>query len=228
MQSSDDLDHLRTREWIVDVLSVSAGVDQVIGTKAGKLLRNGGLTQAQYFFEFGDWFLALGEKAEDNEPSLVREGLEEFARVPRVCQQRLNVEGRHVATFFSWSLGGSSRHQGTSARMIDGEWSPCEWPLTTQEASPEPAFRVSPKKILPEITLDSPEFATAFYEDECRRVANRALKIEFWHSPAELRFRVDRTYDAVPSEAIGATDPTKHDEFGSDAGLTCQQAQKPS
>src|SRR4249920_209670 len=92
VQNLDDVANLGAGQRIVDVLAVPPGLDETIRAQPSQLLRNGGLPQLEHLLDLGHRPLALDEKTEDEQPHLVRERLEEFARLARVGEHEVDVE----------------------------------------------------------------------------------------------------------------------------------------
>lgn len=63
--------HLRSCERIVDVLAVTAALDEVVGAQAGELLRHGWLSQVEHLIDLGHGPFAFDQQTEDDEAGLV-------------------------------------------------------------------------------------------------------------------------------------------------------------
>src|SRR5690348_111107 len=68
-------------EAVVDGVAAAAGGDQAVVAQAGELLGHGRLAEAEDALELGDRALPVRDEAEEHEPALVGEGLEEVARM---------------------------------------------------------------------------------------------------------------------------------------------------
>jgi len=82
---------------VVNGLPLSSRCHKAIQPKASKLLRHGWLAQRQRVFEVSHGALFLGEKTEKEQPRLMRESFQEFARQTRILQhavERRNAVGR--------------------------------------------------------------------------------------------------------------------------------------
>src|SRR5262249_51682459 len=66
---------------VINRLAVTARTYETIEPQTGKLLRDGRLPQRKNAFELGDGALALGQIAEQQEPRLMSERLQEIAGV---------------------------------------------------------------------------------------------------------------------------------------------------
>ncbi len=112
MQGLDHLPDFRPRQRVIDVLAVAAGLDQVVRAQPRQLLGHRRLPELQELFDFGDRLFAFDQEAQDHQPRLMRERLEEFARSLRVLQQVIDVE------FGLFRLAGQrGRHDSRSVRM---------------------------------------------------------------------------------------------------------------
>src|SRR6478672_1637759 len=62
---------------VMDGLAVPPCIDQAVRAQPRQLLRHRWLSQRQHSLEFGDGFFALAQDAEDHQPALMRERLEQ-------------------------------------------------------------------------------------------------------------------------------------------------------
>lgn len=66
---------------VVDVFALTPGVHQALGAQHRQLLRQGGLTNAQVFFQFADAELTLCETAQEDKAVSVGKYLEQRTRL---------------------------------------------------------------------------------------------------------------------------------------------------
>src|SRR5262245_21193431 len=73
VQDRNQVAHFVARQRVVNVLAVTPGLDQPIGAKSRKLLRHRWLAQPEHALDLAHRLLAVHQKAQDQEPHLVRQ-----------------------------------------------------------------------------------------------------------------------------------------------------------
>src|SRR5271166_693629 len=110
VKRADDRAHLVAGDAVEDRLAVAPRRDEPLKTQPSELLRDGRLAQLQEFLKLPDRFLARQQIAQDHQPRLVRERLQEFAGLLGAFRhlgeiQREAFRGfrkRHERPYVSW------------------------------------------------------------------------------------------------------------------------------
>ncbi|VFU16755.1 protein of unknown function (plasmid) [Methylocella tundrae] len=76
VEQGDHLLRFLARQRIIDRLGLAAGPDEVILAQPGKMLRQGGLAEADRLMQHADRLFALVQLAKDHQPMTIGEGLE--------------------------------------------------------------------------------------------------------------------------------------------------------
>ena len=74
----DDWIHLKARERVVDSLGLAPRDDEALAAQLGKMLGQGRLAEPRQPFQLCHALLAVQQMAEDEQPVLVPDGLEEL------------------------------------------------------------------------------------------------------------------------------------------------------
>src|SRR5262249_23315949 len=90
---ADDDPGLFAPEAVIDGLALAPGGDEALGAQPRELLRHGRLAQRQQALELAHGFFALGQNAEDHQPALVGERLEELGRLARLRDHGVELVG---------------------------------------------------------------------------------------------------------------------------------------
>jgi hypothetical protein len=91
MKDTDEVDDLWPGKRIIDVLAVAPGFHEIVGPQSGQLLGHCGLAKAQDLLKLRDGLLALYQETKNNETSLVGNRLQEFAGLPRIGEESVNI-----------------------------------------------------------------------------------------------------------------------------------------
>src|SRR5262249_20069169 len=93
----DDHAYVVAGEAVIDGLAVAPRVHEAVSAQPGKLLRDRRLAQREQLLKLGHRLLALAQYAQDQQSALVRERLQEVARLLGPC--RHDLKGGKLAPF---------------------------------------------------------------------------------------------------------------------------------
>lgn len=83
--------HLTAGQRVIDILGFAAGDHESVATQTGKMLREGGLTEADDLLELGNAPLAIQQLAQDEQPMRIAHRLEKLGSRTSLCFQLLNI-----------------------------------------------------------------------------------------------------------------------------------------
>jgi hypothetical protein len=94
IERRDDLDDVRSRERVMDALSIAARLDKIVCAQSRELLRHGRLAYLQNLLELVDGLFSVDQQTKNEKTGLVRNCLEEIARLSRVVEHGVGVDRR--------------------------------------------------------------------------------------------------------------------------------------
>ena len=78
----------------MDALSIAARLDKIVRAQSRELLRDGRLTYIQNLLKLIDGFISVDQQTKNEKAILVRNCLEEIARLSRVVEHGVGVDRR--------------------------------------------------------------------------------------------------------------------------------------
>jgi len=78
----------------MDALSIAARLDEIVRSQSRELLRHGRLAYLQNLLELVDGLFAVDQQTKNEKTGLVRNCLEEIARLARVVEHGVGVDWR--------------------------------------------------------------------------------------------------------------------------------------
>jgi len=100
IERRDDFDDVRPRERVMDALSVAARLDKIVRAQSRELLRHGRLAYLQNLLKLVDGLFSVDQQTKNEKTSLVRNCLEEIARLSRVVEHGVGVDWRFCREAF--------------------------------------------------------------------------------------------------------------------------------
>lgn len=84
----------------MDALSVAARLDEIVRAQSRELLRHRRLTQLQNLLKLVDGLFSVDQQTKNEKTSLVRNRLEEIARLSRIVEHGVGVDRRFCGEAF--------------------------------------------------------------------------------------------------------------------------------
>jgi len=100
IERRDDLDDVRPRERVMHALSVAARLDKIVRAQSRELLRHGRLAYIQNLLKLVDGLFSVDQQTKNEKTSLVRNCLEEIARLSRVVEHDVGIDWRFCREAF--------------------------------------------------------------------------------------------------------------------------------